>query len=383
MTWRCLITEARTGLVIDELKLSAEPSWSTEIGQKGSWGVELVLGKDNPKDNALAYMTAGRYSWVVCYNSQPIQGGMPADGGFEQGTRKLSVSGPGILGVFENRIVRAVGGTPATIAASNNNYTLTGVSRRRIIRELVTRSVLDTASGAGLPFDVTDGETETGSENRSYVAADFNAVLKALNDETTDNGGPEFIVRPFLVIQSGVPYVGWKLASGTPLLGNQTLNATWELGAAFGNIDVDYNMAIPIPHRVWTKGAGSGTVSAVGYANNSTALQAANIIYSDYVDTSHGDVSDKTKLDSYSTATLADKSVAMETWNATVRVDGKNQAGKQISPELGSWAEGDAPLFRVTKHPVIPDNTYRRRIVGMSNGEPGTVQLKIQPTPLS
>jgi hypothetical protein len=381
VTWRCLITLARTGLVVDEIKLAAAPSWETEIGQKGSWGVACVLGDVNPKDTVLDYMTSEKYSWIVVYKDQPIQGGMPADGGFSQKTRTLSVSGPGILGVFDDRIVRAVGGTPATIAASANNYTLTGVTRRRVIRELVTRSLIDTASGAGLPFDLTDGETETGSENRSFVASDFNPVLRKMQEESDDTNGPEFIIRPFSVLQSGQLFIGWKLAIGTPLLGNASLNAAWELGAAFGNVDVDWNMSIPIPHRVWTKGSGDGTITPVGYADNSPALQAVNVVYRDYVDSSHADVADKTKLDGFSAATLADRAAARSTWTATVRIDGKNKDGLQISPELGSWVEGDAPLFRMTKHPVIPDGEYRRRIVGMSSGnEPGTVALKIQPT---
>jgi hypothetical protein len=385
VTWRCLITESTTGLVVDELALSADPDWTTEIGTKGSWGAQLLLGSGpNAKDNVLAYLTSGRYAWIIVYNNTPIQGGMPATGGYEQKTRILTASGAGILSLFDNRTVRAPNGTPATIAASANNLAITGVTKRRVIRELITQSLLDTNSGAGLPFDITDAQAETGTENRSYPANDFTSFLKKLNDETDDNLGPEFIVRPFFVTQSGQLFVGWKLAIGTPLLGDQNLNASWELSAAFGDIDIDYNMAVPIPHRVWAKGAGDGPVTVYGYAENSAALQTAKIPYADYVDTSHTDIADAAKLNSYAAATLAERSVPTETWKATVRVDGKNNAGVQISPELGSWAEGDQPLLRVTKHQVIPDGSYRRRIVGMSQGQqPGTVSLKIKPTPLA
>lgn len=384
MTWRCLITLAHTGQVVDEVQLSADPSWETEIGQKGSWGVELVLGGPNPKDNVLTYMTSGAHAWILLNDDLPVQGGMPGDGGFNQKERTLSVSGAGILGVLDNRIVRAVGGSPATITASANNYALSGITPRRVLRELVLTSLLDTASGAGLPFDLTDAAAETGTTTRNFAAWDFSSVLKKLNDETDNIGGCEFIVRPYTDFQSGIQFVGWKLALGTPQLGNPALAAVWELGAAFGNIDVDYNMSIPRPHRVWSKGAGDGGAAVVGYAENTAALQAANVIYSDYVDTVHNDATIKTTLDGYAAGILSDRAVPLETWTAEVRIDGKNDRGIQISPALGSWVEGDMPLLRITDHPVIPDGDYRRRITGMSNGSaPGLVKLKIQPQPLA
>lgn len=385
MTWRCLITESTTGVIVNELALSADPDWSTEIGAKGSWSAQVLLGSGpNTKDDVLAYLTSGRYAWIIAYNNFPLQGGMPASGGYQQKTRTLTASGAGILSLFDNRTVRAPNGTPATIANSANNLAFANLTRRRVIRELLANSLADTNSGAGLPFDLTDAAAETGTENRSYSAADLTSFLKRLADETDDNLGPEFIIRPYFLLQGGQPSVAWKGAIGTPLLGNQNLDASWELNAAFGLIDIDYNMSVPIPHRVWAKGAGDGPVTAIGYAENSAALQTAKVPYADYVDTSHSDISDTTKLNSYAAATLAERSVATETWKATVRVDGKNDRGKQISPELGSWSEGDQPLFRVTRHDVIPDGSYRRRITGYSKGaEPGTVALKIKPTPLA
>lgn len=385
MTWRCLITESTNGVIVDELKLAKDPDWSTEIGGKGSWGapVRLGRGENNPSD-VKAYATSGRYCWVLQYNDLPIQGGLPATGSYTQKDRAFIVSGAGILAVFDNRTVRAPNGTPATIANSANNLAFANVTRRRVIRDLLTNSLGDSSSGAAIPFDVSDGAGETGTENRSYLAADLTSFLKRIADESDDNQGPEIIIRPYALLQGGQPSIAWKAAIGTPLLGNQNLDASWELNAAYGTIDVDYNMATPIPHRVWAKGAGDGPVTAIGYAENSAALQALKIPYADYVDTSHTDVSDTAKLNSYAAATLAERSVAVETWKATVRVDGKNNQGKQISPELGSWSEGDMPLFRVAKHDVIPDGSYRRRITGMSNGQDaGTVALKIKPTPLA
>lgn len=382
MTWRCLIAESTTGVIVDELKPSEQPSWETEICQKGQWGVSLRIGDGpNAKDNVMAYMTSGRYVWIVGYNNLLLQGGLPATGGFTSSTRTLQVSGPGIGNLFENRTVRTANAAPATIANSSNNFGLNNLSKRRVLTDLIYESLRDTDSGASIPFDINDGAGETGTETRRYFGTDLTNFWRRFTEEADDANGVEFIIRPYYLTQTSV---AWKFALGTPLLGDQNLAAAWELSAAYGDIDVDYNMSVPVPHRVWVKGAGDGSVTAFGYAANTAALQAAKIPYADYVDTSHTDISDVAKLNSYATATLAERSVATETWKATVRIDGKNNQGVQISPELGSWSEGDQPLFRVTRHQVIPDGSYRRRIVGMSQGgQPGTVALTIKPTPLT
>lgn len=384
-TWRVLVCQARTGVVVDELLPLGDPDWETEIGQKGSWGVQLRLGEaPNFKDSVLDYVTSGAHLWVVCWGSFPVQGGMPTSASFEQSTRTLHVSGAGIGALFDNRVSRTPNGTPATLTAAGNNWTMTNTTQRAYMRELVVKSLGDSDSGASLPFDVSDGAGETGTTTRTVNAWDLNQVWKLLTDETDNNGGCEFIFRPYAFDTAGAPSIGFALRLGNPALGNLALDAAWELNAAFGNIDVDYNLSIPRPHRVWAKGSGDGGAAIIGYAENTATLQAAGVPYADYVDTTHNDASIKATLDGYAAAILNEYSVPKTTWNAEVRIDGKNDRGVQISPELGSWVEGDMPLLRITDHPVIPDGSYRRRIMGMSNGSaPGLVKLKIQELPLA
>lgn len=378
--YRVLVCEARTGIVKDELKPSGDPSWSTEIGEKGDWSCELQLGvAPNFKDNVLSYTTSGAYFWMICYDDVPLQGGMPSSAGFAQGTNVLSVSGSGIGALFDSREVRMPNATPATIQNAANNWTAAGMSQRALMREIVVKSLGDSDSGASLPFDVSDGAGETGTFTQFFVGSDLTSVWSRLSDQTETDGGVEFIIRPYLFYTGNLPSIGFKLALGTPALGNLTLNALWESGAAFGNIDVDYNMSIPRPHRVWSKGSSDGGgVALIGYAENTAALQALGVPYADYVDTTHSDSKVLTRLNTFASAVLKEYSVPKETWTMSVRIDGKNRKGIQVSPKLGEWVEGDMPLVRVVRHPVIADGTYRRRIMGMSGGDPGTVNLKIQ-----
>lgn len=389
MTWRVLVCQAKTGVIVGELQPTGTPSWSTEIGEKGDWGCSLQLNARsgsgvlmNPKDDVLAYLTSGAYFWAVANGTFIGQAGPPTGGKFEDGL--FQISGSGIGHLLEHRVARQPNGTPATIGASSNDWGFTTMTKRSYMRELVGKSVADSDSGAVLPIDYSDGNGEVGSVARSVKGHELVSVWKKLTDETDNQDSPEFILRPYFTLVGSAPAIAFKLALGTPKLGDANLPAVWELGAAFGNVSVDYNVAVPRPHRSWSKGAGEGPAAVFGYAQNTAPLQAAGVPYADYVDTSHADVSVKATADGYATANLNDFSVPTETWTASVRIDGKNHAGVQISPALGGWAEGDSPLLRITNHPVIPDGSYRRRIIGMSgNDNPSLVDLKIEPTPLS
>ncbi|MGW4484340.1 hypothetical protein ACWEOE_10930 [Amycolatopsis sp. NPDC004368] len=384
-TFRVMVCQATTGIVKAEIYPREEPTWSTEIGDKGEWGCTVDLGqKGNNGDDIRGYVLGRAHFFVIVHDEFPLQGGFPTSAGYQQAGNTFTMSGPGIGGLFDNREVRAPNGQPATIQNSANDWTISNASQRAVMRELLVKSLADSDSGASLPFNVDDGAGETGTLTRTYLGKDLTEVWKRLSDETETDQGTEFIFRPYYFETAGKPSYGFALNLGTPALGDLDLNAAWELGAAFGNIDLDWNLSIPVPHRVWAKGSGDGTTSLIGYAENTAALQALGIPYADYVDTTHSDEKDLTKLNSYASAVLKQYSQVEETWDVSVRVDGLNAQGKKISPALGEWAEGDMPMFRVTGHPVLADGEYRRRIMGMSNGDdPGTVSLKVQPLSLA
>ncbi|MGW4487849.1 hypothetical protein ACWEOE_28875 [Amycolatopsis sp. NPDC004368] len=379
-TYRVLACEATTGIVKGEIYPREAPSWSTEICTKGEWGFNVDLGqRGNSKTDILGWTLGGAHFFAVLHDEHPLQAGFPSSAGFKQSENTFSVSGAGVGAIFDNREVRTPNGQPATILNSANDWTISNASQRAVMREILVKSLGDSDSGAALPFRLNDGAGETGTLTRTYLGKDLTEVWKRLSDETETDNGTEFIFKPYLFFTGQAPSIGWELKLGTPALGNLNLNAVWELSAAIGNTDVDYNLSIPRPHRVWAKGSGDGSTALIGYAENTAALQAQGIPYADYVDTSHSDEKDLTKLNSYASAILKEYSVPKETWSPEVRIDGLNASGKKISPALGEWDEGDMPMLRYTKHPVIADGEYRRRIMGMSNGQnAGTVSLKIQ-----
>jgi hypothetical protein len=378
--WRIIITNTISGAFVDELIPAEQPTFTVEVNTKGSWGTTLALGSPpNTVDNVLAYATGGKHTWTVVWDSYPVQGGSPTDVSYEQAKRTLTVSGPGLGAFFEQREVRNPGGSPATINATANTRTITGYSRRQIMRQLVVDSCAPT--GNALPLDVSDGLAEGGTENRVYNGFDFAAVWKKITEEAEALNGPEFVFRPYLLTVGTANYVAFKFALGTPLLGNQTMNALWESNSAFGVIDVDFNAGVFRPHNVWAKGAGDAGAAAIGYATNSTALVAGGYPYASRMNTEHADETKTATLDSYAASDLAEFAVALSTWRMKIRIDGRTTAGAVVSPQLGEFAEGDQPLIRVTRHDVIADGTYRRRILGYTNSDPGTVELKLAPTP--
>lgn len=378
MAYRVLITDTITGAIVDELEPIQQPKFDVEILTKGSWGVDLILN-NTTNANAMGYALSRKHTWVVCWDSYAIQGGLPASAGFDQASRKLSVSGAGIGSVFDQRTTRAIPGVPATITSSGNSGTFTSFNKRRIVRDLFAAGTSGT--GAGLPIDFTDASGETGSETRTYNGYDFTSWWSRAMDEADSSLGPEFYFQPYITVSGGIRVIYFALKIGSPLLGDQALAAAWELNAAYGAIDLDYNLSIMPPHYTWEKGSGSGGAMITGFADNTTVLNGLGIPYADYAENGHSDVSDPVILNAFASQTAGQLQATQEQWTASVRIDGKNESGVVISPTFGTWNPGDKPLFRITGHPVLADGSYRRRIYGYSDGDPGTVALKIQPTP--
>lgn len=376
--WRVLITEVKTGIIVDELEPIGAPTFDVEILTKGSWGVELILN-NTTNANALAYAQSGKHTFVVCWDSYAVQGGLPTSVGFSQKDMKLSVQGSGLGAIFDDRICRTPSGPSSTLTASANNFTFTSYNKRRIVRELFASGSNETWSL--LPLDLTDATGETGSENRSYTAVDFKSWWAQAMVEAESGGGPEFYFQPYITVSGGNRVVFFALKIGNPFLGNPALDAIWELNAAYGAIDLDYNTGLPRPFYTWAKGSGSGGESVVGWFDNNAAMNALGLPYKDMVDNGNSDIGDKTQLDQIAARVGGQASALQEQWSANARIDGKSESGVVISPTLGTWSVGDKPLFRITGHPVLSDGTYRRRIYGYTNSDPGTVALKIQPTP--
>lgn len=372
--WRVMVAETVTGTLLADITPRELPSFTRAVTDKGSWTVNVI-----PDDRANAgldfhsYTDAGRFSWLVAHGDYVVQAGPVVTHTYDENTRALSVSGAGIQGLLARRVLRSPG-THASITHPAEDVTITGASLRGIATQLVRTNLAQ--SGYGLPIDVPD--TEAGTNTRTYYAYDLAMVWDRLDELAQVSGGPELDFAPYLV--AGQNRIRWELRIGGPLLGDQSSAAVWDYGGALSAIDVDNNGSAAPCTRVWVKGSGNERALLTGFAQD-PSLVALGFPPTDYVDGDHTSVIEQATLHAHARADLAEFRTPTETWSCAVRIDGSASAGVEVSPALGNWSLGDAPIFGVSGHPWLPDGDYRRRVLGYSNADASTVTLTLQPTP--
>jgi hypothetical protein len=373
-TWRVLIAETVTGNIVSDCTPRDLPSFGRKVTDKGSWTVNVLPDdKANSGVDFHLFTGVGKYSWIVLCGDFITQAGPVITYQYDENTRNLSVSGVGIQGLFDRRVLRNSGGPPDNIVHVDNDLSITGKSLRGIAREIVAANLAQT--GYGLPIDLPTAES--GTNVRNYLGYDLAMVWDRLDELSKVDTGPEVDFRPYLTSTGN--QIRWEMMIGSPTLGDQTSTAVWDYGAALGQIDVDVNGSASPCTKAWVKGSGTERTLLVGYAADSS-LVAQGYPPTDFVDNDHTSVINKSTLNTYATADLAQFSAPTETWKCTVRVDGTTSSGVFVSPALGAWSLGDAPLFGVAGHPWIKDGQYRRRILGYSNETESTVNLELQTT---
>lgn len=380
--WRALVAETVTGNMVSDVVMSAQPQFSRALCDKGSWSVDLNIdGKANRGVDFHEYSKPARYSWIIAHDDTPVQAGPVWTYGFKEKTRTLTVAGSGLGGIFGRRVVRNPAGSPALITSPANDVTYNTLSLRGILRQLIADNV--TQTGYALPLDLP--ASEAGTNTRTYLGVEMAKVWDRVTELSQVINGPEFDVVP--VLTNNGANVRWQVVIGAALLGNQASTSVWDYGAALSEIDVDVNGATSPVTRVWVKGAGKGgagtiNATAFGYTEN-TSLIGAGYPGLDYVDTTHTSDANAASLNGYAAAAARDFASATEAWTCTVRIDGLTSQGVSVSPGLGDWTIGDAPLFGVSDHPWIANGLYRKRILGFSqSSDPSTLALKIGTTPL-
>jgi hypothetical protein len=373
-TWRLLIADTVTGTILAEATPRDTPSFSRKITDKGTWTVNVM-----PEDSANSavdfhtYVAAGRYSWIILCDDYVTQAGPTFTYQFDENTRNLAVSGTGIQGLFDRRVLRNAAGPANNIVHVNNDLVLNNFTLRGIAREIISANLAQT--GYGLPIDVP--APEVGTNTRTYFGYDLATVWDRLDELSKVDNGPEVDFRPY--ITSAGNQIRWELMIGSPKLGSLNSTGVWDYGGALGQIDVDVNGSASPCTKAWVKGSGTERTMLAGFASND-ALISAGYPPTDYVDNDHASVVVKATLDTYASADLAKFSAPTETWKCSVRVDGLASNGVLVSPKLSEWTLGDAPIFGVNGHPWITDGQYRRRILGFSSDTDSTVALELQET---
>lgn len=378
--WRVLVAETLTGRIMADVVPNKEPSYTRALTNIGEWGVEVPIGAAvNSTVDFHTWTQTGKYSWIIAYGDYIVQAGPVTTYQFDDASTTLSVSGAGLLSVFDHRVLRNPRGSEndpvAAIVNESEDLHYTGLSLRGIAAALVRDNMAQ--PGFMLPLDVE--EPETGKAERRYYGYDLATVWDRLDDLSKVINGPELDCEPYFV--PGENRIRWRLHIGAPLLGDQNTAAVWDYGGALGSINVDVDGTDAPAYRVWVKGDGSEREMLTGFAYEHTVLEAG-FPPVDYVDGDHTSVTEQNTLEDYADQDLADRHSPTESWSCSVRIDGLAGQVTQ-SPPLGTWALGDAPTFYVSDHPWLPDGGYRRRITGYSNDGADHAALTLAETALT
>lgn len=373
--WRVMVAATVTGNIVADIQPRDLPSFSRKLNDKCSWTINaLPEDKANAHIDFHAYTDAGKYSWIVLHDDFVVQAGPIWTFQYDENTRNLSCSGTGIQGLFDRRVLRNPTGTASNIVHVNNDLILNNFTLRGIAREIINANLTQTG-GYALPIDVP--AAQTGTAKRTYFGYDLATVWDRLIELSKVINGPELDFRPYLTTTGN--QIRWEAVIGNPKLGNQTSTAVWDYGGALSMIDVDVNGSASPCTKAWAKGSGSARTMIVGYASESVLI-TRGYPATDFVDNNHTSVITKSVLQEKADADLDVFAAPTESWKCSVRIDGANSRGIQVSPVLGSWNLGDAPKFGINDHPWIADGQYRRRLIGYKNLTESTVDLELQTT---
>jgi len=376
-TWRTLIAETITGVIVADVSPRDLPSFSRKVTDKGSWTINVLPDdRDNAALDLHTYTSAGKYSWLVLHDEQVMQGGPVATYQYDEHTRNLSVSGTGIQGLLDRRVLRKFDGPPHNIVHVNNDLSLQGQTLGDIALQIVANSVA--GDGYALPIEIPTPVTSVGHV-RNYLGYDLATVWDRLTDLAKNDAGPEMDFAPSLD-DTGTS-VSWAMRvarNSSGQLGYPYAPAVWDYGGALGAIDVDVNGAASPCTTVWARGSGAERALIVGYATDPT-LTGLGFPAADFVDADHTTAVELSTLNNYATADLAKFAAPTETWKCGIRIESTEQSWYP-NAVIGGIGLGDAVLFGVSRHPWIPDGLYRRRIVGFSSDTDATITLEVEST---
>lgn len=362
--WRVLIVRTLTGEVVADAVPRDMPSFSRKLNDKGSFTLNFEIGiRANSAVDFRDYTQVGKYSWVILYGDYAVQGGPAWSFQFTDSTRTLSVTGTGIQGFFDRRVLRNPAGHTAIVDPSED-LVYKNLTLREIMRRIVQANLAQTHYALPITLPTADA---AGTQERTYYGYDLANVWDRMTDLADVIDGPEFDFVP--VLSADGLSVTWRMDIGSPKLGNQETLAVWDYGGALSVVSLDVNGSASPCARVWVKGEGNERGLKTGFAED-TSLHALGFPPTDYVDGDHVSATEQATLEGYADQDLQTFRYPTETWTCSVRIDGRDQVtGRELSPALGSWSLGDAPTFFVDNHAWIPSGGYRKRIIGFNEGD--------------
>lgn len=362
----------RTGQILGELPLAADPAWMQMINNPGSWTVQVPIGGTGiSRDKFLEWAEQEwKISVAICYgtgsaNDLIFQAGpIITWNAVSESPPIAQIGGPGMWGMLNRRGQILAGWNGASIGSgADTSYGPTsyqGVAVG-IINNAVARDTL--------PIDVP--AAISGTVTMPYFGYDFATSGQRLTElATTIAGGPDILFAPYF---SGSSTIRHQALIGNPSFGNPSTPLYFDYPGNISSI-LPSRDASKMATTFYAKGNGMEYAAIFG-AFTDSFLTAQGWPLLDYMDTSQSSVTSVPQLASIAQSDDALYGRSLETWVARVRME--------LNPVFGSYSPGVSANYDLTNLPFKRDGLYKQRIVGfqVAQGDPvGEVQHLLQAT---
>lgn len=378
-----LAYDTRTGRVVRELPLAAEPTWDVRLNDVGGGGVTCPLGTLDRWKNLYEIRRPYRYSLAVGLSGTPVDSPLVQAGPIvsyapdeeppQGAVPKVSYAFQGFWELLNRRLMTTRTWNPATapITDASADLNIENNSLANIAAVLIDFATTQQfRAGSDLPVDVVPA-FPTDDNERHYHGWELISFGQRLQELTQVDGGPDVVFQPYLTTSGGYRQVRHRPLVGNPYLVQPGVPLRFDYRSNLVKIAIN-GAGDGTANTAWVKGTGNENAQQYGYATNQ-ALIAKGWPLLDYVDSGHTSTLIQGSLDSWAAADVALLSNLPEQWKATVKTES--------NPRLGSYSPGHFVSYNILDHHWIPDGLYTWRLISMArtgSTQKGTIEQVIQ-----
>lgn len=391
LDYRVFVASTVTGEIVSEIPVTGNPAWSAALNSAGGLSINVALGDSQgaiSREDFRSLATPWRWSWGVSLGDKILQAGPVVGYQFTDtaGPPVARVQCTGLLGFFMTKRL-AIGqdwfsSLPVTDDSADFLVDESWTDAQRIYK-LIDNDQQRLSHELPLVYDfpaMPFGHTE-----EPYYGYDLASVGQRITQLTQRQSTPEVEFRPEYT-SSAREGIRWRARiGGDERLGNLDFEHPLDYGSSLVSIDYEVDGSLQTTDH-FERGNGEKRLLVTAFAEND--VLTANYIddkpwpIMETVSGEHSSVTDPDTLQQWANAYVESHSYPVETWTASIRVDGTNGNGQITrAPRLVEMQIGDNVMCRVEGHRMIPDGYYPQRIIGMTNGASVyEAKLILQPT---
>lgn len=355
--WYAKFFEVASGLVHGEIPMVGLPTWDQQINTQSTWSITTLIGGAGnlSRETLRTLVKPGRFGVACCYGPGTATDYIAQAGPIwshrlvSERPASLQISGSGMWGMLNARVQIPSTWTPGLGLADGDSVSIYAGSKQSIATQIIQNAV----DRGSLPIDLAPAIA--GTETMTYYGYDLASAGQRLQELSQGDGGPDVFFQPYFATAS---MIRWLALIGTPTIGNVGLPLLFDHGSnLMSALSTSDGSAMATDSYV--KGNGTSTTIRWAYANDVSLITQGWPLL-DKVDNNHSDEASQTVLDGYAMADQLLNGRTVETWDVTVRADGRHP--------LGSYGPGVTVGYNFTTHPWILPGRYDQRLLGLSSG---------------